>query len=58
MLSQPAFREACEKDGIRVDWALLKWIAGVESGSDLGGDGGSKPKGKGKPWWKDVQSKL
>jgi hypothetical protein len=26
MLSRPAFREVCEKEGVGVDWALLRWM--------------------------------
>lgn len=32
MLSRPQFREASEKEGLKVDWARLKRIAGVVVG--------------------------
>ncbi|KAG6810369.1 hypothetical protein H0H92_012155 [Tricholoma furcatifolium] len=34
MLSKPEFREACEREGLQVDWERLRRIAGVERESD------------------------
>jgi len=30
MLSKPEFREACEGEGVNVDWGLVRRLAGVK----------------------------
>jgi hypothetical protein len=54
MFNKPVFREACEKEGVRVDWALVKRIASAEGHSD----GGSRQNSRGKRWRRGVWSKL
>ena len=41
MLRSPAFREACEKEGMKVDWELVRRIA-FENVDDVDPDGGNQ----------------
>jgi hypothetical protein len=53
MFSKPVFREACEKEGLRVDWALVKRIA-----TEGDGDDGNQLRGKGNQWRRGIRIKL
>jgi peroxisomal coenzyme A diphosphatase NUDT7 len=56
MLSKPVYRAACEKEDVRVDWALLRRMVGEGDG---GGDGGTpRPKVSERRWRRGVRSKL
>jgi hypothetical protein len=57
MLTHPAFKEACEKEGLHVDWGELKRIVG---GGTSGGRSNAKEKGGQKKgiWSVGVWSKL
>ena len=56
LLSKPMLREACEKEGLRVDWALVKRIATEGDGDS--GNGDRLPGKRLKRWRRGVRSKL
>jgi len=39
MLTKSVYREACEEEGIKMDWALLRELAGVDREDGEGGQG-------------------
>jgi peroxisomal coenzyme A diphosphatase NUDT7 len=57
MLSKPDFRKSCEKEGLRVDWALVRRMAGGEGDGREGKENGMR-KGGIRWWRRGIRSKL